>query len=125
MRSVQQEAWYYTRLPKPVPCDLCVTLLPCRHAKQRAQQGEVAEAAAVLAEFGASPEPANFDLYKHIVGGVLALSHAEQSREGELRCQDFLWQLVQPVVSTAQGTDSPLKVTPLHCSLCCFFPFIP
>ena len=67
-----------------------------------------------MAEFGASPEPTNFDLYKHIVGGVLALSHAEQSKEGELRCKDFLWQLIQPVVSTAQGTNAPLKVTLLH-----------
>lgn len=66
-----------------------------------------------MAEYGASPEPANFDLYKHIVGGVLALSHAEQSREGELSCKDFLWQLVQPVLTSAQGIDSPAKVKAL------------
>jgi len=70
----------------------------------------------VLAEYGASPEPANFDLYKHIVGGVLALSHAEQSREGELSCKDFLWQLVQPVLSSAQATDLPAKVRKLPSS---------
>ena len=86
-------------------------LLSCRHAKQKAQQGEVADAAAVLAEYGASSEAANFELYEHIVGGVLALSHAEQSRQGELSCKDFLWQLVQPVLSTAGGTDLPAKVT--------------
>lgn len=67
----------------------------------------------MLAEYGASPEPANFDLYKHIVGGVLALSHAEKSREGELSCKDFLWQLVQPVLTSAQGIDSPAKVKAL------------
>ena len=70
----------------------------------------------MLAEYGASPEPANFDLYKHIVGGVLALSHAEQSREGELSCKDFLWQLVQPVLSSAQATDLPAKVRKLPSS---------
>lgn len=81
-----------------------------RHAKQKAQQGEVAEAAAVLSQLGASSEPANFELYKHIVGGVLALPRSEHSKQGELDCKDFLWQLVQPVLGAAAGSQLPVKV---------------
>ena len=99
--------------------ELCVG----RHAKQKAQQGEVAEAAAVLSQYGASAEPANFDLYKHIVGGVLALPRSEHSRQGELDCKDFLWQLVQPAVGAADGSQLPVRVSyasvlPLQVSPC-------
>ena len=82
-----------------------------RHARQKAQQGEFAEAAAVLAQHGASSDPANFELYKHIVDSVLGLSHMHSSRQGELSCQEFLWQLVQPVVGAAHGADLPVKVS--------------
>lgn len=85
-------------------------LLCCRHAKQKAQQGEVAEAAGVLSQYGAAAEPAHFDLYKHIVGGVLALPRSDQSTQGELDCKDFLWQLVQAAVGTAAGGGSQLPV---------------
>ena len=86
------------------------SLLCCRHAKQKAQQGEVAEAAAVLSQYGAAADPANFDLYKHIVGGVLALPRSDQSKQGERDCKDFLWELVQPAVGTAAAGGSQLSV---------------
>ena len=84
-------------------------LLCCRHAKQKAQQGEVAEAAAVLSQYGAAADPAHFDLYKHVVGGVLALPRSDQSKQGERDCKDFLWQLVQPAVG-AGGSQLPVQV---------------
>lgn len=84
--------------------------IPSRHAQQKAQQGEVAEAASVLCQYGASSQPANFDLYKHIVGGVLALPQSQQSKQGEDDCKDFLWQLVQPAVGAAGKADPALQV---------------
>lgn len=84
--------------------------LASRHAKQKAQQGDFAEAAAVLSKHGASGEAVNFELYKHVVGGVLALTHSEESQQGELDCKDFLWQLVQPALGVVNGPDLPVKV---------------
>ena len=91
-------------------CDLSAAAFASRHARQKAQQGEVVEAAAVLAQYGASSEPASFELYKHIVGGVLGLSQSEQSKQGEAACRDFLWQLVQPAVGAAAPSEQPVEV---------------
>ena len=85
--------------------------LTFRHAKQKAQQGELAEAAAVLAEHSASSDPTHYELYKHIVGGVLGLSHAHSSKQGELSCLEFLWQLVRPFMHAAQDSIHPAKVS--------------
>lgn len=70
----------------------------------------MAAAAAVLAEHGAPSDAANLDLYKHIVSSVLAMSKDEQSKEGELSCQEFLWQLIQPLQATLSGSDPVGKV---------------
>lgn len=64
----------------------------------------------MLSRLGASSESANFDLYKHIVGGVLALPRSDHSKQGELDCKDFLWQLVQPAVGAAGNSQVPVKV---------------
>ena len=64
----------------------------------------------MLAEHGAPADRANLDLYKHIVSAVLGLSRDEQSKQGELSCKDFLWQLLQPVQATLTGSNTIGKV---------------
>ena len=64
----------------------------------------------MLAEHGAPPDIANLDLYKHIVSAVLSLSRDEQSKQGDLSCKDFLWQLIQPVQATLTGANAIGKV---------------
>lgn len=60
----------------------------------RAQQGDYAEAAAVLATHGAPPQPAAFELYRHVAAAQLGAPALRRSEQPEADCHEFLTALL-------------------------------
>ena len=83
-----------------------------RHAKMRAQQGDFKAAAKVLAANGVSPDPANFDLYRHVGRSVISETHSTGAGapvDAYSDTRDYLQKLVQQMESTPDVNMEQLR----------------
>lgn len=78
----------------------------------KAQQGDFRAAAAVFARYGVSPDPSNFDLYRHVAKSILAETHTgagPSPGDAYADTKEYLQKLVQQMEATPDVNTQHLR----------------